>query len=246
MIAARSILVGAFGCSVLLLAGCGDRHRPLGAVSSAAPGATVLPGQSSLPVPTGFPVDDTGLSSRLGPLDVLTVSVFGMRELTGDFQIDETGMLQFPLVGAIDTRGLTLSQLSGAIEDGLRKGHVRSPNVSVVIKETVQSFAVEGSVNQPGLYPPVGKLTLLRALARAGGMTEFAKLDRVFVLRNIDGKQYLGVYDVEAIRAGNYADPRIYADDVVIVGDSAARRRFRDIVQLLPAIASPLIVLLTR
>jgi polysaccharide biosynthesis/export protein len=89
----------------------------------------------------------------------------------------------------------------------------------------------------------MGKMTLQRAVARAGGTTEFAKLDDVVVFRTVEGKQYAGLYNLQAIRRGNYADPEIFANDVIIVGDSPARRRFRDFLQAAPLLTSPLVLL---
>ena len=97
---------------------------------------------------------------------------------------------------------------------------------------------------RPGVYPVLGDMTLMRAVASAQGFGEFADPDDVVVFRTVGGTHYAGVYNIAAIRRGNYADPPVYANDVVIVGDSVALRRLRDLVAVLPAIVSPVIYIL--
>ena len=128
--------------------------------------------------------------------------------------------------------------------------YVRNPQVTVNFKSSsnplaVQSISVtvDGQVNKAGTYPVVGRVTLMRAVALAGGVNEFADLDDVVVFRNVGSQQYVGLYNLEAIRRGNYSDPEIFPNDVVIVGDSPARRRFKDILQVVPALLSPVILL---
>jgi polysaccharide export outer membrane protein len=75
-------------------------------------------------------------------------------------------------------------------------------------------------------------------------LSEFAKQDDVVILRTVDGRKMAGLYNIDAIRRGNYADPAIYANDVIVVGDSPARRRFRDLVSVAPLLAAPLIAVL--
>jgi len=59
----------------------------------------------------------------------------------------------------------------------------------------------------------------------------------------VQGQQYVGIYNLDAIRRGNYADPEVFPNDIVIVGDSPERRRFKDILTALPALVSPLVLL---
>src|SRR3546814_2288847 len=91
------------------------------------------------------------------------------------------------------------------------------------------SVTVDGEVKRAGAYPVVGRVTLMRAVALAGGVTEFAKLEDVVVFRGVGNKQYVGIYNLEGIRRGNYADPEIFPNDVVIVGDSPQRRMYKDL-----------------
>jgi polysaccharide export outer membrane protein len=99
-------------------------------------------------------------------------------------------------------------------------------------------------VKQPGLFPIVGRMTLMRAIARAQGVTEFARENHVVVFRRVNDQNMAALYDLRAIRQGLYADPEIYANDIVLVGESHARRVFHDFLQASGFLAAPLVTLL--
>jgi polysaccharide export outer membrane protein len=201
---------------------------------------------ADLPAPNSV---DTTASLRpfvIGPQDTLIVDVFGVEELTArEIVVDAAGRISIPLAGSVVAAGNTPEQLATLIEDRLRANYMREPQVSVNVKEAIsQLFTVDGQVVQPGLYPVLGDMTLMRAVASARGLAEFAKQDDVVVLRTVNGQRYAGIYNIAAIRRGNYPDPTIFANDVVIVGDSATLRRMKDFITILPALTSPLIYLL--
>ena len=131
------------------------------------------------------------------------------------------------------------------IEAALRQRYVRNPEVIVNIKSSVsQVVTIDGQVNEPGLYPVTNQMTLMRVIASARGMSEFAKQEDVVILRTVQNQRMAGLYNVAAIRRGTYDDPPVYANDVIIVGDSPQRRMFRDFVSVSPLLAAPLIALL--
>jgi polysaccharide export outer membrane protein len=201
---------------------------------------------SNLPEPS--PTDLPGASRTyvIGPQDELIVDVFDIESLTDrEIHVDAGGNMSIPLAGSIAAAGLTPAELADLIRDRLRDGYVRDPQVSVNVKEAVsQIVTVDGQVMAPGLYPVIGDMTLLDAVASAKGLSEFAQQDDVVVLRTVNGQNYAGVYNIAAIRRGNYPDPQVYANDVVVVGDSPTLRRMKDLIAILPALTSPLIYLL--
>lgn len=228
--------------SVLALCSCGSRE-PL--VST--PRLTVVEGSSALPPPVRADLTAPDRVSLIGPLDTIEVDVFGIPELGREMQVDAGGRIAMPLAGTLDAGGKTASELARDIEEALRGRYVRDPQVTVNIRSSVsQVVTVDGQVVEPGLYPVTNQMTLLRTVASAKGLAEFAKEDDVVILRTVEGRRMAGLYSIEAIRRGIYDDPAIYANDVVIVGDSPQRRLFRDLVSVAPLLAAPLIAVLTN
>jgi polysaccharide biosynthesis/export protein len=227
---------------LLLLVSCaGSGSRNIGGASS----IQVVQG-SELPVPDRSDLRGEDRPYLIGPFDKLTIDVFGIEELSRkEVQTDASGRLSFPLAGVIEAAGRTPGELEIILQDQLRTRFVRNPQVTVNLKETVsQVVTVDGQVKEPGLYPVVGRMTLMRAVATAKGTSEFAKLDDVVVFRSVKGQQLAALYNLKAIRSGAYADPEVFANDVVVVGDSQARRLFKDALQVLPLLTTPLIIAL--
>lgn len=225
-----------------LLSACGGR-APL--VST--PQLTVVQSSTLLPAPSRADLTASDRPALIGPLDTIQIDVFNVPDLSREMQIDASGRISMPLVGTIDARGRTAGELATAIEASLRGRYVRNPEVTVNIKSSVsQVVTVDGQVVEPGLYPVTNQMTLMRALASAKGLSEFAKQDDVVILRTVDGRKMAGLYNISAIRRGGYDDPPIYANDVIVVGDSPQRRMFRDFVSVAPLLAAPLIAILQR
>lgn len=203
---------------------------------------------SELPAPVRTDYSAVARPYYIGPYDKLTIDVFGIEELSGrDVQVDASGRISFPLIGLVDVNGRTPGEVETEIAGRLQQAHVRNPQVSVNIKEMVSRVVtVGGEVRMPGLYPVVGRMTLLGALAKAQGSTEFSNLTNVVVFRTVDGQRYAALYDVDAIRRGQYADPEIFASDVIMVDDSRSRRLFKDIISIIPALLTPTVIAIDR
>lgn len=230
------------------LAGCA--HSKLAADAGLAGGKDAVPVAASgaLPPPERSDLLAETRPYYIGPFDRLVIDVVGIEELSKkEVQTDAGGRISFPLAGIIEAAGKTPAEVEQIIEQRLRTAYVRDPQVTINLKEIVsQVVTVDGQVKQPGLYPVVGRMTLMRAVATAKGLDEFAKLEDVVVFRTVNGQKLAGLYNLKAIRRGTYDDPEIYANDVVVVGESKSRRLFKDGLQLLPAITTPLILLFRR
>jgi polysaccharide biosynthesis/export protein len=201
---------------------------------------------AEMPAPTSSDMMASARPYLIGPFDQLSIDVFGIPELSGrTVTADAAGKISFPVAGVVNAVGLTPGQLAHLLEERLRAGHVRDPQVSVNLKEAVsQTVTIDGQVTQPGVYPVLGGMTLMKAVATARGVSEYAKLDDVVVLRTVGDQRYAALYNLAAIRRGNYSDPEIYPNDAVIVGESRARRIFKDFLQVVPLLTAPLIVAL--
>ena len=206
---------------------------------------TVMQDSAELPAPDRNDLTAPDRPSLIGPLDTIQVDVFNIPDLSSNMQVDASGRISMPLAGTIDARGKTSAELANAIEVALRGRYVRNPEVTVNIRSSVsQVVTIDGQVVEPGLYPVTNQMTLMRAIASAKGFSEFAREDEVVILRTVNGQKMAGLYNVAAIRRGVYDDPFIYANDVILVGDSPQRRLFRDLVSLSPLLAAPLIAIL--
>jgi polysaccharide biosynthesis/export protein len=227
------------GLAALTLSACAGKPGPVGQ----APGMQVAQ-LSELPRPQASDRVTENEPYVLGAFDRIEIEVYGVPDLKRAVILDSNGSFSYPLVGEVRASGLTPTQISQAVAGRLSE-YVKNPQVTVnVIERVSQNVTVDGQVAKPGQYQVMGHQTLMRAVAIAGGTTEFAKLDDVIIFRTVQGQRYVGIYNLAAIRRGNYADPEIFANDIIIVGDSAARRRFQDILTVLPVFTTPLILLL--
>lgn len=230
-------------CAAVMLASC--TYGPTGGRVGET-GQVQVVASDSLPTPSAGDQIGHPRSYAIGPLDVLVVDVLGIEEMTNrEIMVDGAGHISIPLGGSLEAAGKTPEELAALITDRLRANYMKDPQVSVNVKEANSQFVtVDGQVLQPGNYPILRDMTLMRSVASAKGLAEFAKQDDVVVLRTVGGTRYAGVYNLAAIRRGNYPDPQVYPNDIVIVGDSATLRRIKDFITVLPAITSPLIYIL--
>jgi polysaccharide biosynthesis/export protein len=227
-------------CLALAVTACGAPERIQSSGS-----LTVVEMSGVLPPPNRGDLTAADRPALIGPLDTIEVSVFGISDLDREMQVDASGRIAMPLAGTIDARGKTAEELASVIETALKAHYVRNPQVTVNIKTSVsQVVTIDGSVVEPGLYPVTNQMTLMRVVASAKGLTEFARQDDVVILRTVGERRMAGLYNIAAIRRGAYDDPPVYANDVIVVGDSPQRRLFRDFVSLSPVLAAPLIAVL--
>lgn len=220
-----------------LLGACSDGPRAL-----STPGA--IQAVAELPPPERMDLLANNRPYLIGPFDRLTINVFGIEDLSNiETQVDASGRMSFPLIGTVDAAGKTPGELETELGNRLRGRFIRDPQVTVNLKETVsQVVTVDGEVAAPGLYPVIGKMTLMRAIAVAKGSKQFARLDDVVVFRTVNGQKMGAVYNLKSIRQGIYADPEVFANDVVVVGNSQARRAVSDAITALPSLLGTLIL----
>lgn len=226
---------------VVMMAGC-TTTRPLESTAR----LTVV-SATELPPPEGVDVSTGVRISPLGPFDKISIVVFGVPDLSLTLQLDASGRISMPLIGVVEASGKTPPQIGQEIAERLRGQYMRNPQVAVNLEESVsQVVTVDGQVREPGLYPVAGRMTLMRAIATAKGASEFARLQDVVVFRRVGDREMAALYNLAAIRRGTYADPEIFGNDVIVVGDSPARRLFRDILQASPLFVTPIVALLQR
>ena len=167
-------------------------------------------------------------SYQLRSGDIIGLSVLLEPELSVEStQIDPAGNINLPLVGAVHAEGKSPQELSRMIESVLTR-YIINPSVAVAVTPIQRTVAVEGAVNRPGIYPVIGRSTLIEALALAGSPSQYANNDQIFVLRNVEGRQAGARFDIARIRAGLDPDPVILPGDRVVVSASVLKEAVRD------------------
>jgi protein involved in polysaccharide export with SLBB domain len=159
--------------------------------------------QVAAPAPATAVVADENY--RLGTGDKMKITVYDEPDLTGEFLVDGSGEVQFPLIGQIHAAGLNVHEFVSSLTSTLAAKYLRDPKVSIEI-ENYRPFYIIGEVNKPGEYPFESGLNVLNAVALAGGYTYRADHSDIYIRR-------YGSSDEKA--EGFSADTKIYPGDVV-------------------------------
>ncbi|HJQ15600.1 MAG TPA: polysaccharide biosynthesis/export family protein [Allosphingosinicella sp.] len=173
---------------------------------------------------------------KIGPLDSIDVNVYQEPDLSvKKVQVDASGNVALPLVGTVAASGKTASELSKELATRFEAKYLNNPQVTVVVASSVsQKVVVQGEVTEPGVYEIKGPTTLLEAISLAKGETRVAALKDVAVFRNVNGQRMGAVFDINSIRAGQAKDPELVGNDVVVVGFSAGKSMWRDVLSATP------------
>lgn len=226
-LAGRPALLAAVGLTGLVLTGCADSRGgsiPYNVSSFGTPDAPEL-----VPLEAGY---------RIAPMDTVTVKVFKMPDLSGDYEVDLAGHISMPLIGEVAAYDLTTAQLDAALTQRLGEKYLENPDVSVGIKSsTRRNVTVDGAVNKSGSFPVYGPTTLMQAVAAAGGTREDANARRVAIFRTIGGRRQAAAFDLTSIRRGEEPDPQVYAGDIVVIDGSAVKAAQRQILNTLPVLS---------
>ena len=119
---------------------------------------------------------------RLGTGDKVRVTVFGEKDLSGDFDVNDQGMVALPLIGPTKLAGKSISEAETQITQSYGKDYLVNPRVNVEVLN-YRPFFILGEVKNPGSYPYVNGMTVVNAVALAGGYTPRAKRDHIMVKR---------------------------------------------------------------
>jgi protein involved in polysaccharide export with SLBB domain len=134
---------------------------------------------------------------RLGPGDKVRVNIYGEQELSGDFDVDGVGLVALPLIGPVKVGGATIDNASKAVAAAYRKGYLKDPQVSIQVLN-YRPFYILGEVRNPGSYPYVNGMTVLNAVALAGGFTYRAAEGSFIIVRGSDPSKTERVASPEA------------------------------------------------
>ncbi len=137
----------------------------------------------STPAPAA--VDGERPEYKLGSGDKVKITVFGHDDLSGRFLVGGTGDVALPLIGKIRAGGLTVEELEARIVGALKPDYLKNPRVSIEVLN-YRPFYIIGEVKQPGSYPYVSGMTVVNAIALAGGYTYRARENRIYVTHAAD------------------------------------------------------------
>ena len=156
---------------------------PTSPVSAGAPAA-----QAGAAVAVPSAADPATLSYVLGPRDKLRIIVYGEPDLTGEFTIAGDGELSFPLIGQVHAGGRSVDDLRNELVSRLSQGYLKDPRVSAEVL-TFRPYYILGEVAKPGEYPYSSAITVINAVATAGGFTYRANKKIVFIKKPTDAKE---------------------------------------------------------
>lgn len=212
--------------ALALIAGCADKR------------GGPIPYDVSLAPPDQPKLLTLEQNHRIAPLDTLSVNVFRMKDLSGDYEVDLTGRINMPLIGSIEAAELTAAELDQRLTEAYGARYLESPDIAVGVKaSTRRSVTVDGAVKQSGSFPLNAPLSLLQAVALSGGVAEDANLRRVAVFRTMGGQRQAAAFDLQAIRRGQSPDPAIYPGDIIVVDGSRVRAAQKQILSNIPLLS---------
>ncbi|HEY6549066.1 MAG TPA: polysaccharide biosynthesis/export family protein [Vicinamibacteria bacterium] len=175
--------------------------------------ALPAPGQEPAPAPPTLP------EYLVAPGDVLRVVVWKEPELTSEVFVRLDGRITVPLVGDIAAAGRTTEQLAIEVRTKLM-AFLEVPQVTITVSQAISArFYVVGEVAASGAFPLTGRITVLQALALAGGFREFAKRERLTIIRERAGVNQALSFNFRDLEAGINLEQNIalQAGDVIIV-----------------------------
>jgi polysaccharide export outer membrane protein len=150
-----------------------------------------------------------GSSYLIGANDLLNIYVWKEKDLTQDVMVTPDGNITFPLIGEVVAAGQTVSQLRGVIADKLQK-FVADPEVTVIVKETRSRVVYTiGKLARPGPYPLAPQMTVLQALAAAGGLTEWADTKNIVIVRREGGREAQLKFNYKEYTSGDNLEQNI-------------------------------------
>ena len=218
--------LAAAAAAAAVLSGCADRR------------GGPIPYDVTLAAPDKVTPVPLEANYRIAPLDTLTIKVFRMPDLSGDYEVDLTGQISLPLVGSVPAAELTTAELDGKLTTLFGARYLENPDISVGVKSsTRRSITVDGAVRTAGSFPVSGPMTLMQAVAMAGGTAEDANTRRVAVFRTIGGKRQAAAFDLASIRRGQAEDPPVFAGDIVVIDGSRIKAAQKQLLSNIPLLS---------
>ena len=160
---------------------------------------------------------------EVGPDDVLTVNVFLIEELSGNYMVSGRGEITLPLVGSIKVAGMAVEEIEMILTAAYSEKYLENPDITVFVSDyQSQRVTILGEVNMPGVYPLRGTTTLLEAIALARGTSRIADLETVILFREENKKVYGYVVHLGDVMSGMKPDPAVFGNDSIVVPEDGS------------------------
>jgi protein involved in polysaccharide export with SLBB domain len=170
------------------------------------------------PQNVGGVLDQLPPDDQVGIDDTFEVRVYGETDLTNTYRVATDGTIDFPLAGRLRVAGLKTGEIQQRLVDRLKSGYIKDPQVTVVMKEwNSRKISVLGQVQKPGSVAYHPNMTIIEAIALAGGFTGIAAKNSVSLRREVGGRVESRVYPVADISEGRSANILVLPGDVVVV-----------------------------
>lgn len=224
----RAVAIACLAWAAAALAGCAETR-----------GGSIPYNVSDFGTPDSPSVVALDPGYRIAPMDTLAVRVFGMTDLTGEYQVDLRGNVSLPLIGDVTAMNLTPAELDELLTRKYGEKYLENPDISVGIKASAgRNVTVDGAVKKGGMFPVVGPTTLMQAVALAGGVdAETANPRRVAVFRTIGGQRQAAAFDLVSIRRGEMRDPPVFAGDIIVVDGSSIKETQKQLFRAFPLLS---------
>jgi polysaccharide export outer membrane protein len=154
---------------------------------------------------------------QVGPNDILHIYVWKEPELTRDVTVMSDGRITFPLIGQVMAQGKSLEELKAILTDKLKQ-FVTAPEITVILVDSRSRFIyLIGKVGKPGPYPLPSEMTVIQALAAAGGFTEWADTKNIIIVRREEGKETQIPFNYNKFVDGKAQNIILKPNDTIVV-----------------------------
>jgi polysaccharide export outer membrane protein len=188
-----------------------------GPAGNAAP--TQKPGSSSKSPASEDNTSTKEADYRIGPQDVIRIDVWKEPDVSRSVPVRPDGKISMPLLNDVQAAGLTSMELAASIREGLSK-FMTNPQVTITVSDiNSRRIYVTGEVARQGAQTLLPNMTVLQALATAGGLTQFARAKKIYIVRTVDGKQVTYPFDYKGALTGKHPETNILlqSGDMIVV-----------------------------
>lgn len=241
----RHILASFVAASALVSTGCATSSMPFvgekeDAIESNAGYVDAFPETS---------LRDITLSTRRDIFksgDMVTVTVYNQDNLSGEYVIDRSGNIMFPLIGTVNVIGLSTGELQQILTERYGAQYLQNP--AITVKNDPQKLGrivVDGAVEKPGVFEIDTLINLSEAIALSEGLSQDASGREIYIVRMVEGSRKIRKVDLREIRRLGAEDPQLIPNDLVFVEESAGRVAFREFLRTVPLLNTA-VILTTR